>query len=308
MKPLVSVLIPVYNCEKYIYQAISSILRQTFKKFELIVIDGGSTDNTLGIIQLIRDRRLKVIERRGLNIPRCRNEGLYYSDAKLIALQDSDDLSDYERLAKQYLRFCSDKNLVVLGTSYYLINENGEIIGKKLLKEKITLEDFRRGMQLCNGSVMFRKDVIIKEGLFDPLFAQCEDYELYCRLSKKGYKIANLNKFLYYLRIHENSISAKKWQEQLLYTYLVRDIYFGNLKKEQIKYALSVDPKNLYSLLSQEAKIDYHLSIAQRRIESKQYCKGLTEFLKIAKLNPEKAMRLMIAAAKNPNKVLQNMW
>lgn len=303
MKPKVSIIMPTYNCEKYVAEAIKSILYQTFSEFELIVIDGGSTDNTVNIIHRFKDRRLKIIECAGLGITESRNEGLYHSNAKLVALQDADDLSHPKRLFRQYLQFCHDRNLAVLGTSYYLINENGEIIGKKLLKEKITFEDFRRGMQLCNGSVMLRKDIVIKEGSFDPVFVQCEDYELYCRLSKKGYKIANLNEFLYYWRVHKGSISAKKWQEQILYAYLIKEIYFGNLKKERIKWFSNKDPRRLYLMLSPEFKRGYHSSIARRYIKSKQYLKGLNEFLKIAKINLKDATRLIIRTIQNPSKV-----
>jgi len=308
MKTRISVIMPVYNCEDFIAESINSILNQSFKDLELIIIDGGSTDKTPMIIDGFKDKRLKVIVSKGLGLTESRNEGLLKAKGKLVAFQDADDVSHPQRLAKQYLHFCQNDDLAVLGTSYYIIDEQGKIIGKKLLKENINFADFKQGMPLCNGSVMFRKDIVLKEGLFDSLFLQCEDYELYSRLSKKGYKIVNLREFLYYLRVHKASISARKWQEQLLYACLVKDVHFGNLKKETIKEIPAKDHEQLYSILSLEAKKEYHLNIVQKYIKSKQYYKGLNEFLKIAKLSPKEAIKLTIRAIQNPNKVLYKVY
>jgi glycosyltransferase involved in cell wall biosynthesis len=304
MTPKISVIMPVYNCENYVAKAIESILNQSFKDFELIVIDGGSTDNTVNVIQKYRDARLRIVSHKGkLALADSRNEGLRMARGELIALQDADDVSDSQRLAKQYSQFVIDDNLAVLGTSYICIDENGRAIKKKRLKEFVNFNDFRQGMQMCHGSMMFRKKVVLESGGYDPLFVQCEDYELCCRLSRKGYKICNLNEFLYYLRVHEGSVSAVKWQEQILYACLVKDIYFGNLKKETVKKLPIKDHKHLYSILSFEGKKDYRLSLALKYIKSKKYGKGLNEFLKIAKLNPKEANRLIIKTIQNPRKI-----
>jgi glycosyltransferase involved in cell wall biosynthesis len=305
VKPKISVLMPVYNCEKYIGESIRSILDQSFKDFELIVIDGGSTDNTVNIVQSYKNSRLRIAtHKKRLGLTESRNEGLQMARGALIALQDADDVSDSQRLAKQYSQFMLDKDLAVLGTSYICIDEKGRAIKEKTVKENVTFDDLRLGMQMCNGSMMFKKSVVLKSGCYDPLFMQCEDYELLCRLSSKGHKIMSLNEPLYYLRVHEGSVSAVKWQEQVLYTCLVKDIYFGNLKKEIIKELPTRDHKHLYSILSPEAKKDYHLSLARKYIKSKQYINGITEFLKIPKLNPKEANRLIIAAVHNPHRVL----
>jgi len=304
MRPRISVVMPVYNCENYIANAIDSILNQSFQNFELIIIDGGSDDNTLRIIHGYKDKRIRIIEQ-GKKTPLIEslNQGIYEAKGNIIARQDADDLSHSQRLAKQYAMFCFYRDLAVLGTFYCTIDKDGRVLKKKFLKRHVTFADLKEGNQLCHGSIMFRKDIVLKEGLYDPLFQTCEDYELYCRLSLKGYKIANLNEFLYYLRLHESSVSTVKWQEQILYACLVKDIYFGNLKKETVKKLPIKDHKHLYSILSFEGKKDYHLSLALKYIKSKKYGKGLNEFLKIAKLNPKEANRLIIKTIQNPRKI-----
>lgn len=294
MKTKISVLMPAYNCEGYIAESVESVLNQSFKDFEFIIVDGGSTDDTVKIVRKYKDKRLKIIEHRErFGLVESLNEGMYIASGDIIARQDADDISHPQRLAKQYLQFCRDKNLAVLGTFYTRIDENGRIIEKKFLKEQIKFTDFKQGMQLCNGSTMFRKDITIKEGLYDPLFLQCEDYELYCRLSKKGYKIMNLPEFLYFLRVHPGSLSVRKWQEQTLYQYLVKEIYFGNLQKRKMREIPKGDLKSLYSLLSSERKKDYHITLAMRYMKSKKYLHGIREALNLIKVDPKELNMLM---------------
>lgn len=309
MNPKISIIMPVFNCENFVAQSIESILNQSFKDFEFIIIDGGSSDGTVKIIRKYKDKRLKIIEHRErFDLIKSLNEGLDTAEGEIIARQDADDISNPKRLAKQFHKFHLDNDLAVLGTSYICIDEKDRMIKKEFLKKEVRFTDFKQGNRLCHGSVMFRKDIVLKENGYDPFFISCEDYELLCRIGSKGYKIMNLNKPLYYLRVHDRSVSAIKWQEQILYTCLVKDIYFGNLKKDIIKELPTRDHKHLYSILSPEAKKDYHLSLARKYIKSKQYINGLNEFLKLAKLNPKEANRLIIAAVQNPSKVLDETW
>jgi glycosyltransferase involved in cell wall biosynthesis len=288
MPPKVSILVPVYNCESYVAESIQSILNQSFENFELIVIDGGSTDGTLRIVKEFRDRRIRLVDHKErFGLVESRNEGLSLAKGNIIAFQDADDISQRLRIAKQYSEFLVHDDLEVLGTSYTRIDHRRKALQRIQLAERISFKDLLGGMQLCNGSVMLRKNTILGEGMFDPFFRQCEDYELYCRLAQKGCKIMNLQESLYFLRDHPNRLSVSRWKEQALYLQLVRDMYSGFLDKRKIGVSLQSDPERLYSLLSHEKKRDYHLYLARKYIDNAECLLGLREFIRFAKLDPK---------------------
>ncbi len=286
MCPEVSVLMPVYNCETHIAESIKSILNQSFEDLELIIIDGGSSDHTCQIIKSFNDRRVRLIEHKErFGLVESRNEGLRVAKSNLIAMQDADDVSQRQRIEKQYKRFLLDEKLAVLGTYYSQIDENGRNIEREIVKVKVSYEDFKIGMQMCNGSVMFRKEIALREGLFNPLLKQCEDYEFYFRLSRRGYKIMNMTEFLYSLRQHARRLSVSKWKEQLLFFFLVQDIYSGRLQEERLKDASTRDLDFLYSLLSFEGKKNYRKFLISRFVKSKRYFHGFHEFLVLIQLD-----------------------
>jgi glycosyltransferase involved in cell wall biosynthesis len=258
MRPEISVIMPTYNCENFVALAVDSVMNQSYTNFELIIIDGGSTDATISIVRSYRDHRVKIVECSGMDIAESRNLGLTMAKGDLIALHDADDLSDPRRFAMQFQSFLDDEKLVVIGSSLIKIDDKGDIIRKVLQKKKVDFLDLKEGNQIGHGSVMFRRKVILGEGSYDPFFIQAEDYELWCRLAKKGYKIMNLSEFLYYYRVHQKQISSEKWKENMLYACLVHDIYFGGLMKDKLSQVKKKSEGTLYSMLSVQMKSKYH--------------------------------------------------
>jgi len=294
MRPKISVLLPVYNCCKHVAASINSILNQSFTDIELIIIDGGSTDCTLNVVRSFRDERIRVFTHtERMPLIESLNEGIHVANACLIARQDADDISQPQRLASQYERFCADKNLVVLGTACFCVDEAGRFIGKAFPKEKVVFTDFKRNNEIRHGSVMFRKDVILKEGLYDPLFREVEDYELWCRLSQKNYKIANLSEFLYTYRLHKSSLSERNYQESILWYCIVEEVYFGGLEKTRIDAAFSWDFGYLYNLLSPETRKEYHRHLIAHYMTSKKYLHELREFWSLTKIDPRESSSLL---------------
>ena len=111
-QPKISVLMPVYNCEKFLKKAIDSILNQTFDNFEYIIINDGSTDNTLNIIKSYKDKRIKIINNsKNLGISRSLNKGIRQAKGEYIARHDSDDISDLNRFKLQ-LEYLGKKKLI----------------------------------------------------------------------------------------------------------------------------------------------------------------------------------------------------
>ena len=129
--PLVSVIMPSYNSKKYIKKAIDSVLEQTYSNFELIIVDGNSTDGTLDILDEYKkqDRRIKVIQDEGRGIGAALQLGCQIASGKFIARMDSDDIAINTRFEKQLKIFHSIPNLILVASPVIYINEDDSIVG-----------------------------------------------------------------------------------------------------------------------------------------------------------------------------------
>lgn len=130
--PLISVLIPVYNVEKFVFDAVKSILNQTYKNLEIIIIDDCSTDDTYKIVEELaeQDNRIRLYKnRKNLNIVKTLNFALTKASGELIARMDGDDISAQDRIQKQYEFLLANPNIALVGCSLNLIDQNGDKIG-----------------------------------------------------------------------------------------------------------------------------------------------------------------------------------
>jgi glycosyltransferase involved in cell wall biosynthesis len=191
--PFVSVIIPVYNKCQYIKQTIDSVLQQEFELFEIIVVDDGSTDESLQVIQTFSDPRLRIFPQSNGGVERARNFGFSQSVGSFIVFLDADDLMNFDRLSKQLEFFKTDRNLVLVGTWANVIDRSGKAIGSicpPTSNAAIQVGQLFRNQFVCS-SVMIRRDAI--DSCFDENRGQhfAEDYELWRRVSKNG-TIANL--------------------------------------------------------------------------------------------------------------------
>lgn len=215
--PLVSVIMPVYNGERYLKEAIESILLQTFKDFEFIIINDGSKDNSLNIIQSFKDSRVKIIDNENnLGIERCLNLGFSLASGKYIARMDCDDISISTRLYEQVKYMEANPDVVVCGS---WIKEFGVGIATKIVKYKKTNDKLNVmllfGNCMAHPSVIIRAEIIKRYHLeYSDKFKYAEDYELWTRLKEHG-KLANLPKVLLLYRRCSNSIGIKNEQVQL---------------------------------------------------------------------------------------------
>jgi len=221
-KPKITVLMAVYNGEKYLHQAIESILNQTFKDFEFLIINDGSTDKTAKILQSYHDPRIKIINNeKNIGLTASLNMGIDMSKSEYITRMDADDISLSTRFDKQINYMEENKDIALLGTFAHVIDENGSIIGGmyKPTDDMDIKKTLKRVNPLVHGSIMMRRESLFSVGKYDPLFKKAQDYELWLRISNK-YHIANLHEYLYERRIHEDSIEARYRKEQLLYCIL----------------------------------------------------------------------------------------
>ena len=214
--PLVSVNMIAYNAEKYISQSIESVINQIYRNWELIIIDDGSSDETLSIANsyAINDVRIKV-SANGLNegIVYSRNRAVHYSQGKYIAVLDSDDIALPERLEKQVCFMESNSEFGLIGSAFYFIDSEGNDIGKGELNAMVT--HFPAILMFDNfflHSSVLMKSELAKKYLYRPLlkgFSPCEEYHLYVDIAKNN-KVWNLPDYLVKYREHGGGISKTR--------------------------------------------------------------------------------------------------
>ncbi|XPV67642.1 MAG: glycosyltransferase family 2 protein [Halarcobacter sp.] len=214
MSDLISVVLPVYNGRKYLAEAIESILFQTYENFELIILDDGSTDNSIEIINKYKliDNRIKVIEQKNIGLIATLNKGLSLSQGDYIARMDQDDISLKNRLELQY-NFMKNNSLDLCGCNYNIIDEENNI--KKLIEVPLTKDEILITLGItvpfAHPSVMIRKQFIIEHRLMYGLdgYQNAEDLDLWLKCHTKGANFGNVKKTLLHYRVLNSSLSRK---------------------------------------------------------------------------------------------------
>ena len=209
--PKVSIIIPTYNRANLLSRAIKSILNQTFKDFELIIVDDGSTDNTRQVVEKFQkeDSRIKYIWQENSGAPaRPKNTGIKNSTGEYIAFLDDDDEWLPEKLEKQLKLFENSEknNLGFVGCNFY-INEDNKTKLYKIPKMKNVFKNLLEGV-VINGSsgIMIKKLVIGNVGLFDENFKSSEDWDLWIRISQK-YDFDFIKEFLFKRYFHGGNLT-----------------------------------------------------------------------------------------------------
>jgi len=212
--PLVSVVMPVFNTAAYLDEAINSILKQTFPEFELIIINDGSTDDSLIIIKLWekKDPRIRLVEQKNKGRSYSRNKGLELAVSDYIVMMDSDDVAMPDRLRVCYDYLQKHPEVVAVSGQYEKICMYGvsmhvsslplehEFIERDLLQDK--------GNSFTQGASMYRKSLAQKVGGYNLSYVLGEDADLFLRMALHG-KLINLPDVLLKYRRHPNSITSR---------------------------------------------------------------------------------------------------
>ena len=271
--PLVTVIMPAYNCEKYIREAIDSILNQTFIDFEFIIINDGSKDRTNKILQSYQDPRIVVINnKRNLGIVKSLNKGLKLAKGEYIARQDADDISLPERLMKQVKYLDSRKNIGLLGCGVIEIDEYGSEKRRWEIKRDGEVIEF-----IAHGSVMMRADCIKQVDGYREELKHVEDKDLWYRIAIK-FGVDILGEYLYKLRrpIILSSITQANniWQNK--YVQFAKEL----AEERRIKGKDKLDYLTKREIKKILPKLTFKERLQQRRLMSEQYLKGAIEYLK----------------------------
>lgn len=233
-KPKISVIMSVFNQEQYLQKSIDSILSQSYKKFEFIIINDGSNKNTKKILELnkLQDKRIKVINnKKRIGLTKSLNIAIKKSEGEYIARQDSDDISYFKRFEEQLNFFKKNKKVIMCGTNGILIDSNNSFLKKiknlennyKKIKKKLIYEN-----QFIHSSVMVKKNYLLELKGYDEKFKYAQDYDLWCRLSIKGF-LSNINKILVKIRQHNESITKKNKKEQNYYSILASIRHYAKI-------------------------------------------------------------------------------
>ena len=208
--PIVTVLMAVFNGEKYLREAIDSVLTQTFGDFELLIVNDGSTDGSRAIVESYGDSRIRLIDNEtNLGLARSLNRGLAVARGRYVARLDADDVSEPERLARQAEFMERHPDVVLLGSWHTLIDEHSKEIGRRW----VPCDHFPIRWMLeficpfAHSAVMIRRTALLTES-YDESFEYAMDYDLWLRLAERG-RVANLNQFLMRYRVSPDSMTAR---------------------------------------------------------------------------------------------------
>lgn len=252
MNPLVSVIMPVFNGEKYLHDAIESILNQSFSDFEFIIINDGSTDSSFQIIKCFNDDRIKVIDQKNLGLIHSLNNGLNIAKGKWIARMDADDIAYPNRLEEQ-IKYIDEK-IAVIGCQAIIINSNGQKIGETRFdqnSEIIYKKLLRLQSSIIHPGALINKEKLLIVGGYDQKMKFSEDFDLWIRLSRIG-KLININKSLLSLRKHDSNISKINLHTALLNKFVSLTYHYKFKSYEKMSDDLYLKIKEKISFITND--------------------------------------------------------
>lgn len=233
-----SVIIPLYNKENYIKRALTSVLNQTYSGFEVIIVNDGSTDRSLEILESIKDNRIRIISQKNCGVSSARNMGIDHARNQFIAFLDADDTwhPEFLEIINELIR--SNPEAGVYYSNYKLIKEKKDEVSysvKNLKNQNILIEDYFdfvvKNKTICASSVVIKKEVFKVIGKFPVKLKRGEDLYLWTKIALK-YKVAYTN-FVgaFYYRDVPESLTRKKFNIEYSFSNIAEEFYLEN--KEQ---------------------------------------------------------------------------
>jgi glycosyltransferase involved in cell wall biosynthesis len=203
-----SVIIPVYNREELLKRAVISVLNQSFKDFEIIVVDDGSSDNSA---KVAKEFNIKVVSQPNRGVAAARNAGIKEAKGEIIAFLDSDDEWKKDKLKIQNEFFLKNLDYKIHQTDEIWIRD-GKFLNKRKIHEKKEGKIFKESCKLClisPSAVAIKKELFNEVGLFDEEFTVCEDYDLWLRITKKNLVGFSKDKMVIKYGGHKDQLSKR---------------------------------------------------------------------------------------------------
>jgi len=253
--PLISVLVPVFNGERYVARAVQSILDQTERDFELIVIDDGSTDGSLGILRRFagQDARVRLVTRENRGLVATLSEMLAMARGPFLARMDADDVAAPRRFERELHELVSDPSLVAVGCSVHFIDHlDRRLMTCDLPVDHQAIVDWvmaiERGNSMSHPAMLMRADAVARIGGYREAMWPAEDADLVLRLSEVG-RLANLAEPLLSYRLHPQSIGQ-------LHTVRQRDALYRCVAEAAERWGLPAPDESLRVVAAEPAGSD----------------------------------------------------
>ena len=224
--PTLSILMPVYNAEKYLAQAVDSILKQTYTDFEFLITDDASTDQSFAILRRYAqsDPRIKLTKQeKNVGLQKALNQMLKEAQGKYIARMDADDIALPNRFTDQVKILATDKEVIAVGGAFNLIDEKSRfltVIRPPQDNDTIQEKALAGHTPICHPSVMMRREAVLQVGGYDESLKTVEDLDLFLKLGEIG-ELRNLQESVISYRLHGASVSETKGQQQRREAYQV---------------------------------------------------------------------------------------
>ncbi|MDD2774383.1 MAG: glycosyltransferase [Gallionella sp.] len=244
--PLISVALPVYNGEAYLAEAVDSILAQSFTNFELIIIDDGSTDDSLRVLREFekRDARIRLVARENRNLATTLNDIIDMARGKWVARMDQDDIALPHRFARQ-LAWLTQTEADICGSWALLFGAASHRVLKHPQSDAANKVELLFGCAFAHPTVIMKTE-LVKQLRYDKTWEKCEDYDLWERAARANWKMTNVPEVLLHYRLHEAQISNTMSPKQQALTQQIRRRYWEFvsdsmlLKKEWVDEVLKL--------------------------------------------------------------------
>ena len=284
--PPISVVMSVFNGQAFLAEAIESVLGQTFRDFELLIIDDGSTDGTAEILSAFaqRDRRIRIVSHPNKGRAQSLNIGINLAAGKYIARMDADDVALATRFEEQVEFMNEHPDIVVLGGAVELIDTKGQVL--HTVRRPLEDAEIRVAMlsysPLYHPAVMMRKEAVVAVGGYREALLDADDYDLWLRIAEFG-RMANLDRVILRYRVHADQVSLRGMKQQMLCVLAARAS--ASLRRHGLPDPLSnvaaVTPEVLSALGVRDADIQSGIL--------RSYCDWIEV---VGRCNPEAAVQI----------------
>lgn len=204
----VSVVIPVYNSDQFIKECLDSVINQTYKNIEIIVVDDCSSDNSVKIIKSINDKRIKLIRlKHNVGVATARNKGIEIATGDYLCFLDSDDYWYLDKIEKQ-LKFIKDRSFIY--SKYIYLRKNGKHIAK--VPKSLTYNELLKNSAIFTSTVMLNMKHLTKEDIYMPNIKIGQDYGAWYKILKKVNIAYGMDQVLAVYRVGNKSLSSNKFK------------------------------------------------------------------------------------------------
>ena len=262
MNKMVSVITTSYNAENFIGQTIQSILEQDYKNFEYIIVDDGSSDNTVKAIKMFNDSKIRLIEAGRVGRGKALNIAVQESKGEYIAIQDADDLSYPNRLSTEVQCLEIRKEIALLGTDQIVFRDKEPIDWKEIALQGNFIKDVSDVTGLLayfnpvsHTSIIMRRELLDKIGGYDESRKNLFDWDLYIRAVDFGYRIFKMSIPLVGKRLHEGQFFEQRKRINYIYNSLELQIQAGKILKKRPLFMISLPLFFMYRFLPGKVRV-----------------------------------------------------